>query len=224
MPGGSMPLLALLTLIPAALSGAMLTADINSGLFGDLDQDDVPNCGGVACGPTAAVNSFAFLQNAYPAIYGNTLIPQQMNFTQYQNQVATATTLTEAMFMDTCACQGTFIEMFITGKYNWIEQQKKGNTIYKAQMNFEWRDESTDFTKNPPNRDPGPKPAWVQENTVPSVDFIFDEINHREDVEIFVAGGPSTTSPSLGLRSTPLRRQASCASSIRPTASPASPQ
>ena len=32
-------------------------------LYGDLNQNTIPGIGPMACGPTAAVNSFVYLQN-----------------------------------------------------------------------------------------------------------------------------------------------------------------
>ena len=40
-------------------------------LYGNLDQDDIPGIGACACGPTAAVNSFVYLENAYPCPYNS---------------------------------------------------------------------------------------------------------------------------------------------------------
>src|SRR6266567_825295 len=37
--------------------------------YGDLKQGDIADCGAIGCGPAAAVNSFVFLQNAYPQLY-----------------------------------------------------------------------------------------------------------------------------------------------------------
>jgi hypothetical protein len=48
--------------------------------YGTLDQNTVEACKDAAgksfsCGPTAAVNSFVFLQNMYPHIYDQQLVP-----------------------------------------------------------------------------------------------------------------------------------------------------
>jgi hypothetical protein len=53
--------------------------------YGKLLQKDLPGCGaedgvgdlaGSGCGPSAAVNSFVYLQNKYSSIYGKKLVPE----------------------------------------------------------------------------------------------------------------------------------------------------
>src|SRR5262245_45155447 len=100
-------------------SAAILMTDLDPTKYGDLDQHDT-NCGNVACGPTAAVNSFKFLQEVYPHIYDNLLIPHTAGNTDYEDMIDTANMLGTVMFMDTCViCDpnkgGTYIEMFISG-------------------------------------------------------------------------------------------------------------
>src|SRR5262245_35686701 len=62
---------------PALAAPISYDVDLNSdNQFGTLKQTDVTGCennptGTLACGPTAAVNSFVFLENVYPTIYGN---------------------------------------------------------------------------------------------------------------------------------------------------------
>ncbi len=147
-------------------------------LFGNLDQHDVPGCGSgdmnVACGPTAAVNSFAFLQNKFPNIYDNKLIPDTMvdgdmdgDIDDYDKMIAAAVALQAPEYMECVECNGgTFIlprpdlnppvnGSFITGKRKWIEDHAPGTTIFKDRQNPNW-------------------------------DFLFGELWDMEDVELLV--------------------------------------
>jgi hypothetical protein len=148
-------------------------------MFGNLKQGDT-NCGNVACGPTAATNSFVWLQNTFPSIYDSSLIPHIGGNTMYQDLQAVADQLSG--IMHTCnLCNpdsgGTFIEDFIAGKQSYM-----GNTVFAAQMNFAWR------TTDPDENKLGPKPAFVMDNTKPTAQFIGSEIGAKEDVEIFITG------------------------------------
>ena len=146
--------------------------DPNHTLFGNLDQDDVPGCNdpnnvNFACGPTAAVNSFAFLQRKFPSIYGESLIPDTNgnDMIDYQEMIDVAVILEDPNFMDCAACHGGTTLFpdpnngiyggFITGKQKYIEQQAPGTTIFKNQ-GF---------------------PNW---------DFLYGELWDMEDVELLV--------------------------------------
>lgn len=165
-------------------AGPIYNASIDPFLYGYLKQADV--CGvnpQVACGPTAAVNSFAYLQNKYPNIYQNLLVPLQdkdlnnsgvVNF--YDDMIATANVLAGAAYMNTGAT-GTTTSGFIYGKNKYIEQKVPGRTIYSAQMLPAW------------SLGPAiPKPSYVQDGTTPTWQFLFDELSAGEDVEIGVVG------------------------------------
>jgi hypothetical protein len=65
----------------------------------------------------------------------------------------------------------------------YIEKTDPRVTTYEAQMRDEW---------NAPAHSNPPKPAFVQDNTVPDVAFIAKELSAKEDVEIAVRG---TTGP-----------------------------
>jgi hypothetical protein len=123
-----------------------------------LKQGDVPACGNgmFACGPTAAVNSFAFLQNKYPSIYDHKLIPDtNMNgMTEYAEMVAAAVALTSPTYMNCAVCNGgTLINDFISGKTKWINDKAPGTTVFKDQEKSNWP-------------------------------FLFSELDHMEDVEL----------------------------------------
>lgn len=162
----------------ASLSADTLTFNLNPAFFGNLDQANT-NCPEANCGPSAAVNSFVFLQNRYPSIYGNLLVPalQGGNPTQ-ADMVEVANTLTE--FMNPCGCSdGTAIEDFIFGKSAYIDSVAPGTTTFAAQTTAQWRNPT-------PGGTTAQKPAYVQDLTRPTLQFIFDQLKDSEDVEIFV--------------------------------------
>ena len=151
-------------------------------LYGWLNQNHIPGVGGVMCGPTAAVNSFVYLENKYPNIYNSSLIPAQAvdqdgdgDVDFYDDMIAVALTLGGAGFMKTIANNTTWHDDFIYGKYLYLEQQVPNVTIYEAEDHWPWGNHA-----NPP---PVPKPNWVI-NQFPTWQFLWDELNDCEDVEL----------------------------------------
>jgi hypothetical protein len=166
------------------LQADVITAGEDFSKFGNLNQHDT-NCKNVACGPTAATNSFVFLQNMYPGIYGMSLVPHISGGTMYDDEIDVANEL--STIMHTCnlcnpGAGGTFIEDFIAGKQTYMNMMAQGKTVFAAQMNFAWR------PTDPDGNNVGPKPGYVMDNTVPTAQFIASEINAGEDVEVFLAG------------------------------------
>jgi len=161
-------------------AAAVLSATENANLFGTLSQANT-NCPNDACGPTAAVNSFVFLQNMYANIYPNhVLVPTTdgNNPTQAE-QAAVANLLATNTYMGTCALCGTTIEDFIYGKNTYINTVAPNSTTFAAQISIAWR--------NPTAAGHAvDKPAYVQENTAATAQFLYNEILAGEDVEIFV--------------------------------------
>ena len=160
------------------LYAALIAASEDATKFGNLDQANT-NCPNMSCGPTAAVNSFVFLQNNYPTIYTNPLVPTPNSpipaHPSQTDMAAVANDLAGPTYMGTCSCGGTLIEDFILGKQAYIESTDPGSTIYAAQMNFAWRTNQNHFG--------AAKPGYVQDNTIPTVNFIANEIAAGEDVE-----------------------------------------
>ncbi len=173
----------ILLLTSVALAQTDYTILKNQQLYGNLDQDDTipPPLGQVMCGPTAAINSFKYLENAYPAIYGNSLIPigasggMDLNLDgnfgdSYDDMIAVAQTVGSAWYMNTKVAlggpggSGTWDDMFIFGKQKYIEAKLPGKTIYAAQLKSQWA------WPGVPNRPadeipPIARPAWVQDQT-----------------------------------------------------------
>jgi hypothetical protein len=156
---GSIALFALLLGFAGPVSaGAIYDKQWDPGLYGGLDQHSTL-CADLACGPSAAVNSFVFLQNKYPGIYGSDLAGDT-----YENWVDTANTLLDPKYMD-CDCNngGTTIDNFISGKQDYLNDVAPGTTEVHFQNFFD----GTSPTK----------PTWQ---------FIFDELMKGQDIEILV--------------------------------------
>lgn len=148
-------------------------------LYGNLKQGDIPVWGNVACGPTAAINSFVYLQNKYPTVYDSKLIGDADNDgipNTYQDLIAVANTLGGPNYMNTIAMNTTWHDDFIWGKRAYIEQVAPNVTTYAAQDFWNW---------NNPQR---PKPAWVQQG-YPTWDFLYNELLNCQDVEILLTWG-----------------------------------
>ena len=184
-------------------------------LYGNLDQDDIPPPSGqFMCGPTAAVNSFKYLENAYPAIYGNSLVPigasggndldGDGNVDSYDDMIAVAQTIGDQpppvapavpQYMNTKQVlggpggSGTWDDMFIYGKHKYIEAMLPNMTLYEAQLKPAWA--WPGIPARPVDEVPPiAKPAWVQHNTQPDGIFLYNELNDCEDVEILIVDLP----------------------------------
>jgi hypothetical protein len=167
-------------------------------LYGHLDQHDVDLVwGNVACCPTGATNSLLYLQNQYPGIYDQKLVPKQDqdldgdgDKDQYDDLIAVAGKLASpgsTAYMNLKPGSGVWTDWFVYGKQKYIEEQAPGMTIYHAQFLDAWRNPDP----NPEVPDPavyGPpmsRPAYV-EDTLPTWDFLYYELVKCEDVEIMV--------------------------------------
>lgn len=162
-------------------------------LYGNLDQDDIPNGGQYMCGPTAAINSFVYLQNKYPGTYNSSLIGDADGDGQsntYQDLKKVAQTVGGANYMNTkqvggAGSSGTWDDMFIYGKYQYVETQLANRTVYAAQLVSTWG-WGNDGTRPVDEIPPIVKPAWVQQNTSPTWQFITNELQSCEDLEILI--------------------------------------
>ncbi|MHC4693303.1 MAG: PEP-CTERM sorting domain-containing protein [Planctomycetota bacterium] len=165
--------------------------------YGNLNQNDIPNGGQYMCGPTAVVNSLAYLQNQYPGVYSSgSLIPSQFNDLDgsgivdvYDDMIAVAQTLAGPGYMNTKTnlpgggTKGTWADMLIYGKHLYVEQQVSGKTIYAAQMSDIWALPGTRPIDQIP---PITIPSWVQDNTDPTWNFLYNHLVGGADIEILV--------------------------------------
>lgn len=176
--------------LSAPAYGTVIDVSLDPDKFGKLDQATTA-CPAANCGPTAAVNSFVYLQNMFPGTYKTPLVPAGK-----EKDVANA--LNGPGFMRTCPAGtdcvgGTSIGDFILGKMAYLEQQDKGVTKYTAQMSDAW---------DSPGHPGATKPSFVQDDTKPTVAFIADELKAGEDVEIALkaATGPGHYLTLTGIR------------------------
>jgi hypothetical protein len=126
------------TLLAAVTAPAWATqfdAQLDQGLFGHVNQNNVPAQGpGVpgsnSCGPTAVANSFQYLQNNFSTVYGpNTIIPAGMTAQDVAINLANN-------WMNTSNSIGTSAENLIAGKRNYLESVAPGKTSYAGQDPF----------------------------------------------------------------------------------------
>jgi hypothetical protein len=165
--------------ITASASAALWHIEKDIDLYGNLNQNDIPNVGASYCGPAAAVNSFAYLQNAYPGVYNSFLIPAQgadwdgdgdVDF--YDDMIGTALTLGSQNYMNTLVPGGTAHDNFIWGKEQYIENQVAGVTTYEAQDYWDWTNHAI--------------PDYV-DPIAPTWDFLYWELFDCEDVELLLS-------------------------------------
>lgn len=111
-------LLAGALLLPAgtAFAGQVLVGQDSADDYGMLNQRAITGgCDNpeAACGPTATVNSFLYLQNRYPDIYGTRLVPDAAHPEQ---------TVVDLAPMMGCVCgSGTTLAGLLAGKRAYIE-------------------------------------------------------------------------------------------------------
>lgn len=174
-------LVAGLLLLAAAANAAVYDIEKDPFLYGNLSQND-PGLGGIgpsACGPVAAVNSFVYLENAYPATYDRLLVPDDNPPNAVHDNaelVSTALVLTGPSYMNTANPGGTEHDDFIWGKAEYVEDVAPNRTRYEAWDNYNW--------VNPVR----PKPDWVNIGGVDKM-FLYQELVACEDVEILMIFG-----------------------------------
>lgn len=163
-----------------------ITASEPANMFGNLAQG-ATKCPNLNCGPTAIINSFVFLQNMYPKVYGNNLIGNAANPPTKKELVAAANNLA-CNFVLNCAnrASGTRMGDFILGKRSYINMVGngvlKGSTSFVAQMSQPWGMQHPFHPK-------AEKPEFVSDNTNPRWRFLYNQIKAGEDVEILVDRG-----------------------------------
>lgn len=134
-----------------------------------LDRWEGDWLGSVACAPTATMNSFIYLQNHYPTVYGNSLVPGGAG-----QDVIKARELA-LQWMNT-GVNGTTYYDWVWGKYNFLENYAPGKTIYHGQTTYAgWTGLK-------------PRPGWVQP-VLPNWNFLYNELTKCQDIEIGINWG-----------------------------------
>ena len=137
--------LAAALLLPAVARAALYDVYLPLESYGWLSQQDVPEFGMWACGPTAVTNSMVYLQNEYSGVYGSNLVPPQTEDLDgdgsvdfYDDMIATVTTLGSPDYMDTAALGATPRDCLMWGTHSYLEQRVPGVTTYTAQGHAAW--------------------------------------------------------------------------------------
>jgi len=176
----------------------LIEVELDADLFGRLDQQTTA-CPNTSCGPSAAINSFVFLQNRYPDLYDHKLVPSTTaapgggpGVPSLDDQKNAAEVLGGVPYMGTCvACgaTGTYVEDFILGKRDYIEAKVPGKTIYHAQIGHKWRETIEETDDTPAGTHPmTPKPDFVQDERPPELPFLAAELKKGQDIELFMFG------------------------------------
>jgi hypothetical protein len=137
--------------------------------FGTVNQNTVPPANGaMSCVPTATMNSFTWLQNAYPAIFGLDGGGAPALQGGQGSWIGAATLLAGANYMNTDKNKGTTLANWISGKVSYLNTYALGKTTFAGM----------DSLSAPANR-----PLWDQ-NANPTVNFLLQELQAGEDVEL----------------------------------------
>ena len=119
------------------------------------------------CAPTATINSFVYLENQYPSVYGNSLTGG--------NAVAARDALALAMGTDTTpADAGTSIQGWWEGKVEYIDTRAPNSTVYHGMAAWD----TTTWTRASAFERPQGTDA------APTWDFLWRNMEACEDVEI----------------------------------------
>ena len=140
-------------------------------LYGYLNQDlTIPYSGGATwanmCGPVAAANSFVYLQNQYPSIYGQSLVPGNDYVNCQPSQadlISTADLVGSSTYMNTTG-SGTQPQSATSGLSNYIQAFSPGTTVFSLQT------------------------TYCSPSTIPTWQFIYDALCDHGTVEISLQG------------------------------------
>ncbi|WP_295426668.1 PEP-CTERM sorting domain-containing protein [uncultured Thiodictyon sp.] len=165
-----------LALLPLPGNAAIIAAYNDPNLFGTLNQKDVVLIGDSACAPTSVVNSFVYLEQRYPAIFGRSLVPEITVDDQYDTAElrAVALTLAGPNYMATTEQSGTQDGYMAYGKEKYMEEKIPDKTLYRAVAEGAWDGPS------------GMQPDWYQARTVPTIEFLYEALSGAFDVEVGV--------------------------------------
>jgi|GEM_PF-1054599 len=161
--------LVLVCLLVQSSRADVIEAYENPAQFGNMIQFNVDNTWGrYGCGPTSTANTFLYLQNKYPSIFGTSLVPGD-------DLLTTAQTLGSSTYMDTkdtaATVHGTYIDYYVKGAHNYIEDRVPGETEYQVQVS------SGHFTV----------PADVQVDwSWPTLNFLYSALHEGAGVGILI--------------------------------------
>jgi hypothetical protein len=116
------------------------------------------------CAAASAINSFIFLENQYPTIYGNMLTPSVKGSKPNQTDPVD-TTLFAALYYSLHNNKGAF-DNFVAAETQWFDTFAPGTTYIESNY-----------------------PGSADQNGVPTIGFLATQIQQKEDVELFIYGG-----------------------------------
>jgi hypothetical protein len=160
------------------LSAAVYSVELDIAKFGFLGQSDVPLFGAVASAPVAATNSFVYLRNLYPAIYGNGLTGGDL-----ASWISTAQLLGSSLYMDTISNQTTYNRDAVHGMREYMTQKSPPpNGFYGEVVIVDGQDWTI----------ARPQPSGVQ-TVFPTWQFLYSALSRRESpiIDVFFPTQPN---------------------------------
>jgi autotransporter-associated beta strand protein len=161
-------------------AAALYEAGNDYSLYGHLYQGDVPEIGSMACCPTAAINSFTYMQNQYPLIYDSRLASKPPTISDVQ-------AIAGPSFMNTNTA-GTSDPLVFWGRYLYLESRLPFQTQYSCQVairNGQPIHGDTDDVAWPMNR---PLPKYLENApgpiSVPTWQFLYQNLQKGSDVGV----------------------------------------
>ena len=172
-------------------TAALYEAGNNYNSYGHVYQDDVPVIGPMACCPTSAANSFNYLQNQFPAVYGSTLTSSPATTGDVQ-------VIGGARYMDTGGVNGTTDALSVWGRYLYIESRKPFQTEYSCQVAIV-NGQPVSYNQVIPWPDNRPIPQFLNNTpgavSVPTWQFLHQNLQRGADVALdisYLEGGAVT--------------------------------
>lgn len=162
-------------------AGIITVDETTIAAFGTVNQNDVQAAdgggGANSCSPTATMNSFTWLTNAYP----NNYVRNGMNLLEggQATWTAAATLLASAAYMNTSSKTGTSGLNWALGKFDYIQNFAPGSTTFAGMYNGNIG------------------VPWVQ-NQTPTLPFLLSQLQQGEDVEIGILPGPNAGPNAIG--------------------------
>jgi len=156
---------AFIMLCTAYAQGSLIQNRLNFNDFGLVWNTDTGLPGGNSvnwCAPTATINSFRFLENSNPGIYGTSLTGEGAEIFASRNAL-------KGLMQSNAG--GTTDQNWWEGKIKWIEERKPGVTVYGGMV-----DSSIDFSTWNYNQ-------WLLPG-LPTWGWLWTQLADKEDVEL----------------------------------------
>ncbi len=139
--------------------------------------------GPMACCPTSAANSFCYLQNQFPAVYGNAL-------TSSPATTADVQAIGGARYMNTTRANGTTDALSVWGRYLYIESRMPFQTQYTCQVAMV-DGKPVSYNAVIPWPDNRPIPAFLNNTpgavSVPTWQFLHQNLQKGADVGLAIS-------------------------------------